>query len=73
MCEHKILKVHTKVKTAHGMGGCGSGGRAGCPLIRVDPRLLQSTCRSGLGQATEPQIAPEGIAIGVCVHVNELD
>ncbi len=38
-----------------------------------NPRLLQSAYRSGLGQATEPQIAPEGIAIGVSVCVNKLD
>ncbi len=35
--------------------------RAGCPLSEAwwfDPRLLQSACRSGLGQA---QVAPEGV------------
>ena len=32
---------------------------------RFESRLLQSACRSVLGQDTEPQIAPEGCAIGV--------
>ncbi len=30
---------------------------------RFDPQLLQSTCRSGPGQATEPQIAPELVSV----------
>lgn len=32
-----------------------------------DPRHLQSACRRVLGQDAEPQIALDGIAIGVCV------
>ncbi len=53
---------------------------AGCPLIRRS--VVRSPARSPAPpvrmlkwpwQATEPQIAPKGIAIGVCVRVNELD
>lgn len=41
-------------------GSCGSGGRAGRPLIWrwFDPWLLQCVCWSVLGEDTEPQISP---------------
>ncbi len=54
--------------------GCGSVGRAGHLSIRrswFNPRLLRSTCRSVLGQDTEPQIAPDGRTICVRMCVNE--
>ncbi len=57
-------------------GDCGSGGRAGCPLIErlaVGGSIHGSSSLHGIEQATEHQIGPEGIAIGVFVCVNELD
>ncbi len=35
--------------------------------------MWNNSCLLLFGQATEPQNAPEGIAISVCVRVNELD
>lgn len=40
-------------------------------LWRFDSRLLRSACRSGLDQAAEPQIAPDGGAFAVCPCVCE--
>ncbi len=36
--------------------------------VEVPCNLLGAHIKSGLGQATEPQIAPEGYAIGVCMN-----
>lgn len=52
-------------------GGCGSGGRASCPLIRSSVvRSPTPPVEVALGKLLNP-FAPDGIAISVCV--NELD
>ncbi len=45
-------------------GSCGSGGRAGHPLI---PGSSSPHVEVALGKLLNPQIAPKGCTIGVCM------
>ncbi len=63
---NNVLTLPEVVEHTSRRGGCG-GGSAGCPLIRrlvVRSPALPVFQPSSLGQVTEPQIAPEGCAIG---------
>ena len=60
-----LLHYHQQINQ---WGGCGSGGRAGRPMIeRSAVRILLSTCRSVLGQDTEPHIASSEL-VGIACH-----
>lgn len=58
---------------SYNKGGCGSGGRAVVNQLEgwwFDPWPLQSTFWSVLvlGQGTEPQMAPSGTSLGLCMN-----
>ena len=63
----KFLLLKYLIAIHKSWGGCSSGGRPGCPLIR---RLVgQFLAPSVLGQDTKPQIAPEGCSMCAWMHL----